>query len=44
MKLRLSYNWFFNVTDEDKDEEKRKIFDVKDFIGDMCNIMAAKVR
>jgi len=44
MRLRLSYNWFFNVTIDDAEDKKKKIFDVKDFIGDMCNIMAAKVR
>jgi len=43
LRLQLSYNWYFKV-DKDKKEEQEKIFNVKDFIGDLCNLMAAKIR
>jgi len=43
LNLRLSYNWLFHVNRENQLEAK-KIFNIRDFIGDMCNLMAAKVR
>lgn len=39
----MSYNWYFKA-DKDNQEESAKIFAVKDFIGDLCNIMASNVR
>lgn len=42
LELMLSYNWRFKV--EDKDRDGHKIFNVKDFVGDMCNSMASKIR
>ena len=43
LMLKLSYNWFFRVN-KDNEEESQRIFSIKDFIGDMCTIMAAKIR
>lgn len=43
LMLKLSYNWHFNV-DKTSEEDSQKIFSIKDFIGDMCTIMAAKIR
>ena len=39
----MSYSWYFKA-DKDDQEESAKIFAVKDFIGDLCNVMASKVR
>ena len=39
----MSYSWYFKAT-KDNQEEAAKIFAVKDFIGDLCNIMASNVR
>lgn len=41
--MRLSYSWYFKVNKEDL-IDSTKIFAVKDFIGDLCNIMASQVR
>jgi major vault protein len=41
--LKLSYNWHFKV-DKNDSEGSQRIFSIKDFIGDMCTIMAAKIR
>ena len=43
LRLQLSYNWRFNVDRTDQKQAQR-IFNVRDFIGDMCNVMASKVR
>lgn len=43
LKLLLAYNWQFKV-DKSNQDEAAKIFNVKDFIGDLCNLMASKVR
>lgn len=43
LMLKLSYNWHFKV-DKNNEEDAQKIFSIKDFIGDMCTIMAAKIR
>ena len=43
LKLQLSYNWYFDV-DRNNQEQAQSIFNVRDFIGDMCNLMASKVR
>lgn len=39
----MAYNWYFKINKE-VEEEASKIFAVKDFIGDLCNQMASKVR
>lgn len=43
MNIGLSYNWYFDTSDK-SDEAGQKIFAIKDFIGDMCTIMASKIR
>eukprot|EP01017_Pseudomicrothorax_dubius_P016763 TRINITY_DN1896_c0_g1_i6.p1 TRINITY_DN1896_c0_g1~~TRINITY_DN1896_c0_g1_i6.p1 ORF type:complete len:800 (+),score=283.28 TRINITY_DN1896_c0_g1_i6:30-2429(+) len=43
LRLQLSYNWHFRI-DKTSQEDSSKIFNVRDFIGDMCNLMASKVR
>lgn len=42
LELKLSYNWKFKVVD--KAVDGMKIFNVRDFIGDMCSSMASRVR
>ena len=42
LELKLSYNWRFKV--EDKVKDGPTIFNVRDFIGDMCSSMASRVR
>lgn len=41
--MKLSYSWYFKC-DKSNQEDSAKIFAVKDFIGDLCNIMASSVR
>ena len=43
LRLKLSYNWYFKI-DKNKPETIEKIFNVKNFIGEICNILASKVR
>jgi len=43
LKMQLSYNWYFKVNKANHDEAQT-IFDVRDFIGDLCNQLASKVR
>jgi len=38
LSLRLSYNWHFNATDE------QRLFQVPDFVGDACKAIASRVR
>jgi len=40
LKMKLCYNWNFKV---DK-ENPEKLFAVGDYVGDMCNVIAGKVR
>lgn len=42
LELKLSYNWKFKHDDPDSDGTK--IFNVRDFIGDMCSCLASRVR
>ena len=42
LELKLSYNWYFRVGDKLRDGPM--IFNVRDFIGDMCSQMASRVR
>jgi len=42
LRLKLSYNWHFDVGREDPDREK--IFSVRDFTGDACKTIASRVR
>ena len=45
LNLLLSYQWMFCVdTTGENQKDSRRIFNIGDFIGDMCNALAAKVR
>lgn len=43
LTLQLSYNWFFDVNIEDQ-VSLAKVFAVKDFVGELCNNMASRIR
>eukprot|EP01156_Anaeramoeba_ignava_P023748 Anaeramoba_ignava/c21738_g1_i1.p1 GENE.c21738_g1_i1~~c21738_g1_i1.p1 ORF type:complete len:879 (+),score=276.67 c21738_g1_i1:36-2639(+) len=43
LKLQLRYNWYFEVNKDIK-EEATKIFQVPDFIGDMCKAIGSRIR
>jgi len=43
LKLQLSYNWHFKIDSEDP-KSFSKIFEVKDFIANICLQMASRVR
>lgn len=40
LKVRLSYNWHFEIDPQDP----TRIFQVKDFVGDACKALASRVR
>jgi len=46
LSLKLSYNWFFEINQQNHDDEVEllKIFSVPDFVGDACKAVAARVR
>jgi major vault protein len=44
LQLMLSYNWNFEVKDQNDPKEAAKIFCIKDFVGDLCQMMASRVR
>ncbi|AYU75911.1 major vault protein, putative [Leishmania donovani] len=41
LRLRLSYNWYFDI---DRANPSRRTFSVPDFIGDCCKTIASRVR
>ena len=43
LRLQLSYNWKFTV-DRNNEESFKKVFQVRDFVGNICNCMASRVR
>lgn len=43
MQIKVSYNWYFKVDKSDKSSGE-KMFAIRDFIGDMCTVCAAKIR
>ena len=43
LKLKLSYSWKFDF-DKTKTDDVKKIFEIKDFIGDSCKAIASRVR
>jgi len=43
LSLKMNYNWFFDV-DKNDPLSSSKIFSVKDFVGDACKAIAARVR
>ena len=44
LSLRLSYNWYFHVTDMKDEKEAAKLFSVPDFIGDAAKAIASRIR
>ena len=44
LQLELSYNWHFEVKDQNDQKEAAKIFSVADFVGDLCKALASRVR
>jgi len=43
LRLQLSYNWQFDIGNLPK-EEREKIFQVRDFVGDTCKAIGGRVR
>lgn len=43
MNIALSYNWHFKTNNNDQ-ESGEKVFTIRDFIGNMCTILSAKIR
>jgi major vault protein len=43
LKLQLSYNWHFDIDRNDENSFKQ-VFNVRDFVGNVCNSLAALVR
>jgi len=43
LQLKLSYNWVFSV-DKTNEEDAKRIFQVPDFVGDLCKAIASQVR
>jgi major vault protein len=43
LRLQLSYNWQFELANL-SNEEKEKIFQVRDFVGDTCKAIGGRVR
>ena len=43
LQLDLQYNRHFQV-DKDDQEEAKKLFSVADFVGDLCEAMASRIR
>ena len=44
LQLDLSYNWHFSIKDINNTQDASKIFNVADFVGDLCKAMASKIR
>lgn len=44
LQIKLAYNWFFRVKDKTCKKDGDMIFEVKDFVGDLCTTMASKIR
>jgi len=43
LKLKLSYNWVFEV-DKNGEKQASTVFSVRDFVGDTCKAIASRVR
>lgn len=43
LNLQLAYNWVF-LYDHVDETKNNKVFEVRDFIGNLCNQMASKIR
>jgi len=44
LSLKLSYNWHFELADQDDQENAGKIFSTPDFTGDLCKAIGSLVR
>lgn len=44
LQLEISYNWHFDINDQNNEKDSTKIFCVADFVGDLCKAMASKIR
>jgi len=44
LRLKLCYNWRFQVDKDSEEEDQHKIFSVRDFVGDTCKNIASSVR
>jgi len=44
LQLKLSYNWKFRISKDCDEKERHQIFSVRDFVGDTCKNIAARVR
>jgi len=44
LRLRLSYNWHFEISATKNPEDAHKLFQVRDFVGDACKAIASRVR
>mmetsp|Transcript_371 Transcript_371/g.418 ORF Transcript_371/g.418 Transcript_371/m.418 type:complete len:87 (+) Transcript_371:1619-1879(+) len=43
LNLRLAYRWFFKANRDDL-EELKKLYLVKDFVGDACKTLSSRIR
>jgi len=43
LSLQLAYNWFFDISKENRDDAA-SVFSVPDFVGDACKSIASRVR
>lgn len=44
LRLKLCYNWRFQVDKDSEEEDQHRIFSVRDFVGDTCKNIASSVR
>merc|ERR1719483_713934 len=44
LQLELSYNWNFEIKDQNNEKEASRIFCVADFVGDLCKALASRIR
>jgi major vault protein len=42
--IEVAYNWSFDVSKDDPFDKQSKVFKVRDCIGEMCSLMASRVR
>jgi major vault protein len=42
--IEVAYNWYFDVSANDTFDIQSKVFKVRDCIGEMCSLMASRVR
>jgi len=44
LAIQLAYSWYFDVTPQSDKTQTSKLFQVPDFVGDACKIIAGRVR